>query len=162
MSETDKAREALEAYVQRYGWKDGETGQLLPVKHQDEPISLMMSALSAFSLSPMRDGAGLRICTGCGSTLTDEEIKAGGWRGCCPERKMVPLRDALQDRWREGILQAAKFVEKRRDAYHNEHGSYDPSTGAWKYPGTGDEYVGELEEIEEAIRALATPEKADE
>ncbi|BAK66911.1 hypothetical protein SLG_22360 [Sphingobium sp. SYK-6] len=53
-----------------------------------------------------------------------------------------------------GIELAAKFVEKRRDEYVQEHGSYDPSTGVTEFPGNGDEYVDELEEIIEGIRAV--------
>lgn len=62
-----------------------------------------------------------------------------------------------------GIELAARYVEKRRDDYVQEHGSYDPSTGMTEFPGTGEEYVGELEEIIEGIRALAaTPASAAE
>lgn len=56
-----------------------------------------------------------------------------------------------------GIERAAKLIEKRRDDYIEAHGSYDPDTGATEFPGNGDEYVGELDEIVEGIRALATP-----
>ncbi|HAU75600.1 MAG TPA: hypothetical protein DCW88_08710, partial [Agrobacterium sp.] len=49
---------------------------------------------------------------------------------------------------------AARFVEKRRDDYVREHGSYDPSTGFTEFPGSGEEYVGELEEIIDGIRKL--------
>lgn len=55
-----------------------------------------------------------------------------------------------------GIEIAARFVEKRRDKYVREHGIYDPSTGATEFPGNGDEYVCELEEIIEGIRAIYT------
>lgn len=54
-----------------------------------------------------------------------------------------------------GIELAARFVEKRRDDYVQEFGSTDPDTGTVEYPGNGEEYVGELEEIIEGIRALA-------
>ena len=54
----------------------------------------------------------------------------------------------------EGIELAARFIEKRRDDYVQEHGSYDPSTGMTEFPGDGEEYVGELEEIIEGIRDL--------
>lgn len=54
-----------------------------------------------------------------------------------------------------GIELAARFVEKRRDDYVQEHGNYDPSTGVTEFPGTGEEYVGELEEIIEGIRSLS-------
>ncbi|AAL49619.1 unknown [Sinorhizobium phage PBC5] len=55
----------------------------------------------------------------------------------------------------EGVELAARFVEKRLNDYVQEHGSYDHSTGVTEFPGNGDEYVYELEEIVEGIRALA-------
>lgn len=54
-----------------------------------------------------------------------------------------------------GLEAAARFVDQRREAYDDECGSTDPETGTREYPGTGDEYVGELLEIAEGIRALA-------
>lgn len=51
----------------------------------------------------------------------------------------------------------AQWIDDLRDDYVSEHGSYDPSTGATEFPGNGEEYVGELEEIAEAIRALPLP-----
>lgn len=59
-----------------------------------------------------------------------------------------------------GIERAARFVEKRRDEYVQDHGSYDPDTGATEFPGDGLEYVAELEEIIDGIRALASQEAA--
>src|SRR5678815_4162166 len=56
----------------------------------------------------------------------------------------------------DGVELAARFVEKRLNDYVQEHGAYDNSTGATEFPGNGDEYVYELEEIIEGIRALAT------
>lgn len=58
-----------------------------------------------------------------------------------------------------GIERAAQWVQKRLDDYDAEHGSTDPATGTREYPGrgAGDEYVGELSEIVEGIRALAAP-----
>lgn len=58
-----------------------------------------------------------------------------------------------------GIEAAAKWIDKRRDEFDAEHGSLDPSTGAFEY-GSGArgeakaEYSFELEEIAEGIRAL--------
>jgi len=49
---------------------------------------------------------------------------------------------------------AAKWVEKRCDDYVSEHGSSDPETGMVEFPGDGEEYVGELMEIAEGLRAL--------
>jgi hypothetical protein len=62
----------------------------------------------------------------------------------------------------DGVDAAAKLVEKRLDDYVNEHGSHDPETGAVEFPGTGEEYVGELMEISEAIRTLACLDKVKE
>lgn len=57
-----------------------------------------------------------------------------------------------------GVRAAAGFIAKRRDSYIEDHGIYDPSTGVTEFPGNGDEYVGELEEIEEGILATLRPE----
>tara|TARA_R110002074_G_scaffold280676_1_gene452048 strand:- start:1138 stop:1461 length:324 start_codon:yes stop_codon:yes gene_type:complete len=54
------------------------------------------------------------------------------------------------------IEEAAKRIEQRRDDYIREHGSFDPETGIIELPGTGDEHVGELEEIAEDLRGLLT------
>lgn len=54
---------------------------------------------------------------------------------------------------------AAAWVEARRDAFIAEHGSTDPETGTLEF-GRGahaeakTEYVGELDEIAEGLRAL--------
>lgn len=55
-----------------------------------------------------------------------------------------------------GIELAVRFVEKRLHDYVSEHGVTDPDTGTVEYPGNGEEYVYELEEIIEGICALAT------
>jgi len=52
-------------------------------------------------------------------------------------------------------VDAIQFIEKRRDDYVRDHGIYDPSTGVTEFPGNGDEYVGELEEIIDGLRAAA-------
>jgi hypothetical protein len=59
-----------------------------------------------------------------------------------------------------GIELAVRWLEMRRDDYVHEFGSYDPETGATEY-GRGakgqarEEYVAEIEEVIEGIRALA-------
>lgn len=68
-----------------------------------------------------------------------------------------PDHDPKNENIASGIELAARFVDRRRDDYVREHGSYDGSTGMTEFPGNGDEYVYELEEIAEGIRALATP-----
>lgn len=54
-----------------------------------------------------------------------------------------------------GLKRAIAFVRKRLDDYVAEHGSYDGETGVTEFPGNGDEYVCELEEIIEGLEALA-------
>jgi hypothetical protein len=53
-----------------------------------------------------------------------------------------------------GLEAAIRFVETRRNDYVSEHGMYDPETGATEFPDGG-EYVGELEEIIDGLKALA-------
>lgn len=70
--------------------------------------------------------------------------------GCCKPSPVVepaPTHSAMEA--------AARWVEARRDAYVGEHANYDPETGGMDLPGDGAEYVGELEEIAEGLRALA-------
>ncbi|MCO5730121.1 hypothetical protein [Rhizobium sp. SSA_523] len=55
----------------------------------------------------------------------------------------------------DGFELSARFVETRLNAYCAEHGGTDPDTGTVEYPGNGEEYVHELEEIIEGIRELA-------
>ena len=65
------------------------------------------------------------------------------------------MRQAQADAARAALEQAARWVRNRADAYDAEHGTTDPATGTREYPGTGDEYMMELAEIEDGIRALA-------
>lgn len=60
----------------------------------------------------------------------------------------------MSDERNAGIELAAKLIEKRMDDYINEHGTSDPEAGAVEFPGNGEEYVGELMEIVDLIRAL--------
>lgn len=74
------------------------------------------------------------------------------------ERHHEAMHRAIRaERKAAGIELAACFVEKRLHDYVSEHGSTDPDTGTVEYPGNGEEYVYELEEIIEGIRALAAP-----
>ena len=59
-----------------------------------------------------------------------------------------------------GLEQAAQFLDQRLADYVREHGMTDPSTGTIEFPGWGDEYVSELEELAAAIRALSPAEPA--
>lgn len=74
------------------------------------------------------------------------------------ERHQEAMHRAIRaERKADGIELAARFVEKRLHDYVSEHGSTDPDTGTVEYPGNGEEYVYELEEIIEGIRELASP-----
>lgn len=65
---------------------------------------------------------------------------------------------------RQALEEAADWVERRQDDYIAEHGAIDPETGAVEFPGTGDEYVYELDEIMEGILGLVdlAPDDDDE
>lgn len=56
-----------------------------------------------------------------------------------------------------GLELAARWVEQRLMDYEADHGFTDPDTGTREYPGNGDEYVYELQEIADGIRAQAPP-----
>lgn len=53
-----------------------------------------------------------------------------------------------------GIEEAAKWLEKSADDYHQEQGHQESDTGAWVYPGNGQDYINTLAELAEEIRAL--------
>lgn len=73
------------------------------------------------------------------------------------ERMIAALGQAIRaQRKADGIELSARLVEARRDEYVREFGFYDGETGVTEFPGNGDEYVGELEEIIDGIRALAS------
>lgn len=57
--------------------------------------------------------------------------------------------------------QAAQFIDNRASDYVQEHGVTDPETGTVEFPGWGDEYVSELEELAEGIRARSSQPIAD-
>lgn len=70
------------------------------------------------------------------------------------ELKVSTLERDLADARRGALSEVVKWVERRRDDYVNEHGSYDPETGATEFSDAGEEYVGELDEIVEGLNAL--------
>ncbi|WPB58601.1 hypothetical protein [Xylophilus sp. GOD-11R] len=63
-------------------------------------------------------------------------------------------RAAEATNFNAGVEAAAKWVDKRRNDYMDEHGSYDLETGGTGLSCAGQEYVGELEEIAEGLRSL--------
>lgn len=92
--------------------------------------------------------------------IFDESGKGAGFE-LAPEAVVAALTIPPPQTHMAGIELAARFVEKRLKDYVDEFGSTDPETGTVEFPGNGDEYVGELEEIIEGIRALALQGTAD-
>lgn len=62
----------------------------------------------------------------------------------------------------QALEEAAKFIDKKASEYVQEHGITDPETGTVEFPGWGDEYVSELEELAEGIRALSSQSVAEQ
>lgn len=56
----------------------------------------------------------------------------------------------------DALQEVARVIQKRAGDYDKENGSTDHETGAREYPRGGDEYMADMEEISEAILALAT------
>lgn len=57
--------------------------------------------------------------------------------------------------YRDGLIAAAKWVEKQREAYDSEHGQRDPDTGSFEFGNDAQlEYSTTLLEIAEGIRSL--------
>lgn len=54
----------------------------------------------------------------------------------------------------DGLEQAAALIDAEVEAYIKDHGMYDGTTGHMEYPGNGEEWVADREELAEAIRAL--------
>lgn len=69
-------------------------------------------------------------------------------------RRMAHPDSSSEAVMEDGIELAARYVETRLNDYCAEHGFTDPDTGTVEYPGNGEEYVYELEDIIEGIRAL--------
>ena len=76
-----------------------------------------------------------------------------------PHYRADTVRRLLAEVRRQALEDAARWVDRRRDAFCDEHGSIDPDTNALEF-GRGlhaeakQEHVGELEEISEGLRAL--------
>ncbi|WP_232353122.1 hypothetical protein [Hafnia alvei] len=57
--------------------------------------------------------------------------------------------------YRDGIIAAAKWVERQREAYDNEHGQHDSDTGSFEFGNDAQrDYSETLAEIAEGIRSL--------
>ncbi len=62
---------------------------------------------------------------------------------------------ASQPSYRDGIEAAAKWLDKQRESFDNEHGRHDPDTGTFEFGNDAQlEYSSTLAELSEGIRAL--------
>lgn len=66
-----------------------------------------------------------------------------------PTPQPAPAND-----WAEGVEAAAKVLDKKADAYAEDHGSYDPDTGATEFGRVGEDYYNTLRELADDIRKL--------
>ncbi|MCW2485972.1 hypothetical protein J5069_08695 [Candidatus Symbiopectobacterium sp. NZEC127] len=62
---------------------------------------------------------------------------------------------ASQPSYRDGIEAAAKWLDKQRESFDNEHGRHDPDTGTFEFGSDAQlEHSSTLAELSEGIRAL--------
>lgn len=71
------------------------------------------------------------------------------------ERDLSAAREAAA--WISGRDAAVKLNDQQIRDYVLEHGTYDGSTGITEFPGDGEEWVGDREELSDTIRDLAPP-----
>jgi hypothetical protein len=146
-------------------WKSNAEHQLrIEGQPSDKPEGKaeQQSALTALTeqAEALDMGYGTNACPTCGrSQAVRDEVLENGAK--LPNGKVVTNVYAA---YREGLEEAAKWVDERRFAFEREHGSIDPSTGFLEF-GTGqraqlqEEYAAELAEIAEGIRSLQSTER---
>lgn len=88
---TAAAGRIMDVFMGGYtGWRDriDESG-ILASADWAQAVRLASAALNT---APSSDGEGEKVCTGCGSTKTLEQIRADHPQAisCCPERDMQP------------------------------------------------------------------------
>lgn len=85
--------------------------------------------------------------------MTEELLDGAGYAQAALRQLSTARR--LPHPYAAGVEAAAALIDARRETYDEEHGSTDSETGAREYPRGGDEYVGELIDLAESVRALA-------
>lgn len=73
------------------------------------------------------------------------------------EPQNIPAQPVYEHKpsYRDGIIAAAKWVERQREAYDNEHGQHDSDTGSFEFGNDAQrDYSETLAEIAEGIRSL--------
>lgn len=64
------------------------------------------------------------------------------------------MREAKRAAYAKAVIDCAALIKKRWEDYDAECGCTDPETGTREHPGDGNEWVWDMQELEEAIRAL--------
>jgi hypothetical protein len=108
----------------------------------------VIAQTAAAAVSDERPFVKKEICPDCEHQFESSANPYINELRAAPSERQGGERDA-------GLELAAQWVEKRAADYDAEHGATDPETGTREYPGDGAEYVYELEEIAEGIRALS-------
>jgi len=54
----------------------------------------------------------------------------------------------------QALEEVVRLIDKKVEDYDREHGSYDHTTGVTEYPGDGAEWVQEMDELADEIRAM--------
>lgn len=101
------------------------------VKAVDEESS--RQSLSALLAQPQARAWGwdYEICTGCSASLTAADIKAGGHVSCCPDRRMVTVRDLVD------AYDAQRKPQAREDAQPVSCQSCGGEVQGWVCQGCG-------------------------
>jgi hypothetical protein len=93
------------------------------------------------------------------NTLDDNELRGAAREAydLAAPSSTEGTQEAPEEVRNQALEEVAKLVEKKVYAYTDECGTYDHTTGVTEYPGNGEEWVGEMGELADEIRALKTP-----
>lgn len=89
-----------------------------------------------------KDGRAFVYCDVCGC-MAPKSV----WNRITPRATADVERD-------KGLEAAAALIDRKVNAYDDDMGSTDQETGTREYPGDGGEWVNEMGELAEEIRAL--------
>ncbi|WP_052012552.1 hypothetical protein [Pectobacterium betavasculorum] len=132
---------------------------VVPDELTEENITLLQLKGDIHTASPVDFMNGYNACRAAmlqSGTLINEGTKHSG-----ETTDMVKLSGNSEQVtptisfYRDGIVAAAQWVEKKREAYDSEHGRHDPDTGTFEFGNDAQlDYSETLRDIEEGIRAL--------
>lgn len=144
--------------------KDGCKGGQLPLLNTE-----LAADIVSWNTRTQHQGEPVAVLYADGSVLTKAEC-GDAFETCCKVETPLYLHPPTSDgfsagdmadqgakAFRDGVKASADLIQKRMDDYLNEFGALDPETGSVELPHGGDEYIGELSEIIEAVRSLPLP-----